>query len=393
MRIAYFDAFSGVSGDMTVGALLALGLSLDRLKTELQQLPVAGYELDAAQVQVNGIGATQFSVHVHDHHDHGHEQHHHRPFRTIRALIHDSGLSAAVKSMALAIFTRLAEAEGRVHGIAPDEVEFHEVGAVDAIVDVVGTAIGFAALGIEAAYVSPLPLGSGIVRAQHGPLPVPAPATVELLRGLPVRAQDGEGELVTPTGAAIVATLARPSAPPMRITAVGYGAGARRLADRPNVLRLVLGESMAALGEDELVLIATNIDDANPELFDHVMERLLTSGARDVYLTPVHMKKNRPGIVLNVLCTEIDRERLAAIIFAETTAIGVRYHAVRRQILPRETVQVTTEFGIASVKIAHGPDGHDNIAPEYEDCRRLANEKQVPLKVVYQSAIAAAMRR
>jgi pyridinium-3,5-bisthiocarboxylic acid mononucleotide nickel chelatase len=389
VRIAYLDAFSGVSGDMAVGALLALGLPFEHLRSELQRLSLSNYQIGADRVRVNGISAIQFSVHVRESGD----EHAHRPFRTIRALLSESSLSGPVKQRALAIFTRLAEAEGRVHGVAPDDVEFHEVGAVDAVIDVVATAIGITDLGIEAAYVSPLPLGSGVVPSQHGPLPVPGPATVELLRGFVIRTQDGVGELVTPTGAAIVAALAHPGAPPMQVEAVGYGAGTRRLLDRPNVLRVLLGEPVATAGEDEMVLIATNIDDANPELYEYVMERLFAEGARDVYLTPVQMKKNRPGIVLNVLCVETDRERLARIIFNETTAIGLRYHSVRRQTLARETMEVMTDFGPVSVKIARTPDGRESIAPEYDDCRRVATEKRVPLKVIYQAALSAALRR
>ena len=391
MRVLYFDAFSGVSGDMTVGALLALGVPLEQLRAELQRLPLSGYSIDCERVSINGIGATKFSVQVHDHSAH-HGHHGHRPFRAIRALLEESDLGAAVKEKALAIFAKLAHAEGHVHGIAPDEVEFHEVGAVDAVVDVVATAVGFTALGIEAAYVSPLPLGAGLVRSHHGPLPVPAPATVELLKGYPTHLQDGDGEMVTPTGAAIVATLAQPAAPMLQIEAVGYGAGTRRLVDRPNVLRLLLGEPATVSGADEMVLIATNIDDANPEIYDHVIDRLLAAGARDVYLTPVHMKKNRPGIVLNVLCAESEREQLADLLLTETTAIGVRYHPVKRKVLARESITVSTEYGAVRVKVARSPDGRDNVAPEYEDCRRVATERKVPLKSVYQAALLAYLR-
>ncbi|MBI4514813.1 MAG: nickel pincer cofactor biosynthesis protein LarC [Deltaproteobacteria bacterium] len=386
MRILYFDAFSGISGDMTVGALLALGVPIEQLRAELQRLPLEGYEIAAESVQVNGITATQFTVQVQHA---GEPGHHHRPFRAIRELIGASSLTTPVKEAAMRIFARLAEAEGRVHGVAPEAVEFHEVGAVDAIVDVVATAAGMCALGVEAAYASLLPLGRGTVHSQHGPLPVPAPATAELLRGFPVRLGDGDGEMVTPTGAAIVAALAQPGAPPLRLEAVGYGAGQRRLADRPNVLRLVLGEAVRPVRQEELVSIATNIDDANPEIYDYVMDRLLTNGAREVYLSPVLMKKNRPGIVLNVLCAESERERLAGIILTETTAIGLRYHTVQRTLLPRQCVRVDTEFGAVAVKIALAPDGGENIAPEYDDCRRLASERQVPLKTVYQAAVAA----
>jgi uncharacterized protein (TIGR00299 family) protein len=390
MRIAYFDAFAGVSGDMTVGALLQLGLALDDVRGELKGLPLSGYEIRSERVRVNGIEAIEFDVDVAGVHDHGHE---HRPFAAIRRLLGESKLADGVKRRAIAIFTRLAEAEGRVHGVAPDDVEFHEVGAVDAIVDVVATAVGFDLLGIEAAYVSRLPLGSGTVRSQHGVLPVPAPATVELLRDYPVRLHDGEGELVTPTGAAIVSALATAGCPAMTLEAIGYGAGSRRLEDRPNVLRLLLGRPMTGESEDELVLISTNIDDANPEIYEYVMDELLAGGARDVYLTPVHMKKNRPGIVLNVLCTESERPLLTSIILNETTAIGVRYHEVRRTVLPRDVLQVDTEFGPVRVKIARGPDGRENIAPEYEDCRRAAHAKKVALKLVYQAATIACLNR
>jgi uncharacterized protein (TIGR00299 family) protein len=268
------------------------------------------------------------------------------------------------------------------------------VGAVDSIVDIVGTAVGVTTMGIEAAYASPLPLGSGIVQSQHGPLPVPAPATVELLRGFPTRPGDGEGELVTPTGAAIVAALATPGpAPEIGIHAVGYGAGERTLKDRPNLLRLVLGERVDAAGHEELLVVETNIDDLNPELYDHVMERLLSAGARDVYLAPVHMKKNRPGIVLSVLCGESERERLTAIILNETSAIGVRYYAVRRRILERAVKEVGTAYGAVRVKVALAPDGHENLAPEYDDCKRIAIQKGVPIKRVYQAALAAAVQQ
>ena len=388
MRVLYFDAFAGNSGDMTVGAFLSLGLSLDRLREELRKLPLSGYHITADTRHVNGIGATQFTVHVDSH------RHDHRPFRDIRDSLQGSTLDATVKRHALAIFTTLAEAEGRVHGVAPDDVEFHEVGAIDSIVDIVGTAIGMTALGVERAYASVLPLGSGVVPSQHGPLPVPGPATVELLRGFPTRLGDGAGELMTPTGAAIIATLAQPgSMPDMRIDAVGYGAGQRTLKDRPNLLRLVLGESHGPAGHDELVVIETNIDDYNPELYAYVVERLFESGARDVYLTAVQMKKNRPGTLLTVLCSAPDRERLSAVILSETSAIGVRHHPVQRSVLPRMVREVSTAYGIVRVKVAISPDGHENLAPEYEDCKHLARERQVPIKIVYQAALVAAASR
>ena len=386
MKVLYFDAFSGISGDMTVGALLALGVPLDSVKRQLALLPLSGYAISAVTRHVHGIAATKFNVQVAPH---GHV---HQPFRNIRSMLEQSPLDGTAQQLALAVFTRLAAAEARVHGVQPDDVEFHEVGAVDSIVDIVGTAVGVTSLGIAATYVAPLPLGSGIVQSQHGPLPVPAPATVELLRGFPTRPGDGEGELVTPTGAAIVAALATSGpVPEMLINSVGYGSGERKLKDRPNVLRLVLGDRIEAPEHEDMLVIETNIDDLNPELYDHVMERLLHAGARDVYLTPVHMKKNRPGIVLSVLCRESDREPLSAMVLNETSAIGLRYHAVRRRILERAIREVSTAYGTVRIKVAMAPDGHENVAPEYDDCKRIATEKSVPIKRVYQAALAAAM--
>jgi len=400
-RIAYFDAFAGISGDMTVGALLGLGVELERLRTELAALPIGGYALRAGEVLVHGIRARKFDVDVDagDRHGHGpahgHAHHQHRAYADIRTMIAGSALAPRVREIALAIFARLAEAESRVHGVPAEAITFHEVGAVDSIVDIVGTAIGITALDIDRVHVSTLPLGSGTVASQHGVIPVPAPATVELLRLFPVRLGDGIGELVTPTGAAIVAALAQPGAalPPISLEGVGYGAGTRTLADRPNLLRVLLGSAAHAVGRDALIEIATNIDDSNPELYDHVMERLFAAGAREVWLAPAQMKKNRPGTVLHVLAEPVSRDALAAVILRETSAIGVRFHAVDRLILAREHTTVGTEYGAVSIKIAYAPDGTANIAPEYDDCRRIARERGVPLKAVYQAAIAAAARR
>jgi uncharacterized protein (TIGR00299 family) protein len=386
MRVLYVDAFAGISGDMTVGAFVHLGLPVAILQRALQGLALGSYAIAATPCSVYGIGAIKFDVQT------AADGHAHRAFRDIRQMLTDSALEAGAKRRALAIFSTLAAAEGRIHGVAPEDVEFHEVGAIDSVIDIVGTAIGLHTFGIERVYVSPLPLGSGIVQSHHGPLPVPGPATVELLRGFTTRPGDGEGELVTPTGAAILASTATAAPPPeIRITAVGYGAGTRRLRDRPNLLRLVVGESITPAGHDEHVVVETNIDDCNPEFYEHVMERLFEAGAREVFMTPVHMKKNRPGVLLSVLCPEDQRERLSGIILSETSAIGVRYYPVRRLVLPRESREVTTPYGAVRVKVARSPDGYDNIAPEYEDCRRLACERRVPIKVVYQAAVAVAL--
>jgi pyridinium-3,5-bisthiocarboxylic acid mononucleotide nickel chelatase len=392
VRIAYLDAFSGISGDMTVGAWLDLGLPLAAVRDAVASLALHGVAVEAERTQRAGIDATKFHVRI-DHGGHGHH-HAHRPYADIRDLLVASRLAAPVRDRALAIFERLAEAEGGVHGVPPAAVEFHEVGALDAIVDVVGAALGVTALGIDELYVSPLPMGQGRVQAAHGPLPVPGPAVVALLRGWPVRFEDGAAELVTPTGAAIVAALAKPGpVPEMRVTAAGYGAGDRTLADRPNLLRVVLGEPVAQPGTDEVVVLEATIDDLNPQLYEHVLERLLSAGARDAFLVPVVMKRSRPATMLRVLAPPAERDRLAAIVFAETSTIGLRWTTWQRMVLPREERTVETPWGAVRVKIARGPDGTPNVAPEFEDCRRLATEKGVALKLVHQAALAAALAR
>ena len=400
MRIAYLDAFSGVSGDMTVGALLELGLPLAAVRDAIATLKLDGIEVSAEPTLRSGIAATKFHVHVHgrhpDDHDHADGAHHHghRPYAEIRDLLATSALAPRVRDTALAVFARLAEAEGHVHGVATEAVEFHEVGALDAIVDVVGAALGFAHLGVDAIHVSPLPLGSGRIKTAHGMLPVPGPAVVELLRGRAVRPGDGTTELVTPTGAAIVAALAREEpAPELRVLGVGHGAGDRTLPDRPNLLRIVLGEPAAAADADDVVVLDATIDDMSPQLYEHVLERLLEAGARDAFLAPVVMKKSRPGTTLRVLASPADRERLAAIVFAETSTIGLRWTTWHRMVLAREEHIIETPHGTVRVKVARAPDGTVNVAPEYEDCRRIAREKSLPLKVVHRTAYAVALAR
>ncbi|MGH7965116.1 MAG: nickel pincer cofactor biosynthesis protein LarC [Candidatus Binatia bacterium] len=384
MKVAYFDAFSGLSGDMTVGALLHLGVSLDALSAELAKLPLTGYRLSQVERILSGIRATKFQVEVN-------EPLGERSFRAIARLLQESDLTPQVKETALRIFTVLAEAEGRVHGIAAEAVHFHEVGAVDSIVDIVGAAFGLYALGIEKVYVSTLPMGKGLVPSRHGILPIPAPATVELMRGLPVRLADGDAEMVTPTGAAIIAGVAQQGpVPQLQLTAVGYGAGERTLPDRPNLLRILLGSPVESLHEEQLLVLETNIDDLNPELYEHVMERLFTAGARDVFLSPIQMKKNRPGVLLWVLGDITDREKLSALIFAETSTLGIRSYPVTRVALRRESKAVETPYGGVRVKLAYSPDGRMHVAPEYEDCKRLAREKDVPLKVIYEAAMHSA---
>jgi uncharacterized protein (TIGR00299 family) protein len=394
VRIAYFDTFSGISGDMTVGALLDLGVPLGTIEAAVQAVGLRGVTLASERVERCGIAATKFHVHGADDHDSGHHHHHpHRPYAEVRDLVAGSGLEPGVRDQALAVFARLAEAEGAAHGVPPDSVEFHEVGAVDAIVDVVGAVAGLHHLGVERAWVAPLPLGQGMIHAAHGPLPVPGPAVVSLLAGRAVRFEDGGAELVTPTGAALVAALTDAgTVPPLRIEAVGHGAGTRELPDRPNLLRLVLGTPVVETGSDDVIVLEATIDDMNPEFYEHVLERLLAAGAKDAFLTPVVMKKSRPGVTLSVLVAPADRDRLAAIVFAETSTIGLRWTPWTRVVLPRESRRVETAYGAVSVKLATAPDGTVNVAPELDDCRRVAAERGVPLKLVHQAAVAAAVR-
>jgi uncharacterized protein (TIGR00299 family) protein len=382
---AYFDAFSGISGDMTVGALLDLGFPFAELERHVAALPLSGCELVLEHREHGPIRAAKFDVRTS-----GTQPE--RTFATIRTILEETPLPPRARELALAAFRELAAAEGRVHGVAPDHVHFHEVGGVDAIVDILGAALGVDALGITSLAVGPLPLGSGIVDTRHGRIPVPAPATVELLRGFAVRPGDGEGEMVTPTGAAILRGFGAISGAPgaLRVVRVGYGSGTRRLADRPNVLRVLLGEAeSAAPCADEMLVIETNIDDMSPELYEHATARLFTAGAVDVTLVPVHMKKGRPGVLLQILAPRARRDDLAAVLFAETTTIGVRFHAVERLTLAREVVDVETRYGTIVVKVATGP-GARTVAPEYESCRAAAERHGVPLRLVYDAARRAA---
>jgi uncharacterized protein (TIGR00299 family) protein len=361
-------------------------------------LDLHGVTVRTERVERSGIAATKFHVRVHGEHPdppggHRHGSHGHRAYRDIRALLAASRLEARVRERALAVFARLAEAEGEAHGVASEAVTFHEVGALDAVVDVVGAALGFTHLGVDALHCSALPLGQGMVHAAHGPLPVPGPAVAALVRGRAVRFEDGASELVTPTGAAVVAALAEPGpVPELRVERVGYGAGDRILADRPNLLRIVLGEPVVATTTDEVLVLEATVDDTSPELWEHVLERLLEAGAKDAFLEAVVMKKSRPGVTLRVLAASADRDRLAGVIFAETSTIGLRWAPWRRIVLARETRVVDTEYGPVGVKVATAPDGTPNLAPEFEDCRRLARARGVALKLVYQAALAAARR-
>jgi pyridinium-3,5-bisthiocarboxylic acid mononucleotide nickel chelatase len=385
MKVAYFDCFSGVSGDMTLGALLDAGCDLVRLRAELHGLQVPGWELSAEKVWKNGMAATYAHVKTED-------QQKHRPLSAILQILQDSQLAPSVRDRASAIFQKLGEAEARVHDVPIEKIHFHEVGAVDAIVDIVGACIGFDALGIEKFACSPLNVGGGTVKMAHGVLPIPAPATANLLQGKPTYSSGVQRELVTPTGAAIVATLCDSFGPqpPISVSAIGYGAGAADLEGQPNVLRIMIGEAAEKTvpGYDqEITVIEANLDDMNPQIYGYFQEKALAAGALDVFTTPVQMKKNRPGTLLTVLCQPADAQTLMTLIFAETTTFGVRTHAAQRRVLPREFVKVTTSFGEVRVKLSRVNGRVLHVAPEYDDCRKLAEEKNVPLQRVISEAL------
>jgi uncharacterized protein (TIGR00299 family) protein len=386
MKLAYFDCFSGISGDMTLGALVDAGASVDALRVELEKLPVEGWQIGAEKVRKGAIAATFVRVEVTG------SQHHHRHLRDILMFIEQAPLAPRVRERAAAIFRRLGEAEARIHGVPIEKVHFHEVGAVDAIVDIVGACVGLELLGIEAVYGSAVNVGGGIVATAHGTLPVPAPASVELLRGAPTYSSGIEKELTTPTGAAILSTLAAGigAQPPMRVAAVGYGAGSWDLPGQANVLRVMIGEAAeAGAGDETLTMLETNLDDITPELVGWVTEQALAAGALDVFTTPAQMKKNRPGVQLSVLCAAEAADRLTELLFRETTTLGVRSYAVRRRALERAQERVETPWGAVAMKVARLDGAVLNAAPEYEDCARVARERGVPLKQVMAAAQAA----
>ncbi len=436
MKIAYFDCYAGVSGDMFIGALIDAGLDMDALVAGLGKLPVSGYHVDVERVNKRGIQAVQFKVMLETSGGarladsefqevasavpgvpgaavSADSEHAHRTLSEITALIQDSSLSTWVKTTACRIFQRLAEAEGQVHGMPAEQVHFHEVGGVDAIVDVVGAALGLEQLGIQGVYASPLHLGSGFVRSQHGILPVPAPATALLVRDVPCYTSEVQGELVTPTGAAVLTTLARGFGPmpPMVLKEIGYGAG-RREREFPNALRVFVGEQLqesaprrvrdpfpeqhaapvgpAGYHEGPAVVIEANIDDMNPQLCEHLGERLLEGGALDVLWLPAQMKKGRPGGLLHVLASPEGLDDLLAILFSESTSIGARTYPVTKRMLQRQTMTVETPYGALRVKVARLGEQVVNIAPEYEDCRQLARQSGAPLKAVMAAALIAA---
>ncbi len=410
-RMLYFDTFNGVSGDMVLGALVHIGLPLDHLRQELAKLKLDGFELASEKIERQGLHAINIRVRVKEHfsaddgtfHEHPPTAHHEsRGFVQIRQLIEDSNLDLWVKEKAVAIFRRLGEAEAKVHGALLDDVHFHEVGAVDAIVDIVGACIGFRYFGVDHFYTSPLNLGGGSVTFSHGTLPVPAPATAELVRGFPVILGTAESELTTPTGAAIVTTLVDKNSQPFEpyYEKWGFGAGDKELPGIPNVLKLVLGrsrdatiqnvagsESIEGMQEEEILLLEASIDDMDAEMFGHFLELALDIGALDVYYTPLQMKKNRPGLLLSLLCRRQDQERMAGLVFRETTTLGIRWTPCKRWILNREVQQIETEYGPVRIKVGRFQGRVVNVWPEYEDLKDMAERKKVPLKILRQKVM------
>jgi pyridinium-3,5-bisthiocarboxylic acid mononucleotide nickel chelatase len=387
MRTLYFDCFAGASGDMILGAMVAAGVDQSALTEQLSLLNVDGFKINFETVDRSGLSATYARVET------AHE-HKHRHLSDVKQIIESSGVSESAKALAVKIFTRLAEAEARVHNEPVDHIHFHEVGALDAIVDIVGAAICFDLLKIERFVCSPLHVGSGTIQMAHGRFPIPPPAVAELLKGVPFYSTDIQGELLTPTGAAIITTVCREFGPIPRMTTdvTGYGAGTRQYENFPNVLRVLLGQTEADLATDErLWMIETNIDDMSPQLLGHVMDRAFELGALDCYFTPVQMKKNRPGVLLSVLCTGEEKETLMKLLFTETTTLGVRSYEVERRALRRSVMRVETAYGPIDVKVGHLNEQVVNEMPEFEQVKAAATRAGVPLKVV-EDATRAALR-
>ena len=387
MKLAYFDCFSGISGDMTLGALVDAGCDLELLRSGLQGLQVPGWTISSEKVWKNGMSATFIRVVTED-------QTKHRSLSAILEIFEKSQLSEAVRKNAAAIFRKLGEAEASVHDVPLEKIHFHEVGAVDAIVDIVGACIGFDALGIQKFACSPLNVGGGTAKMAHGVLPVPAPATAKLLQGKPTYSNGVQRELVTPTGAAIVSTLCDSFGPQpqMTVSSIGYGAGSTDLEVQPNVVRIMIGEADEKVVpgfDEEISVIEANLDDMNPQIYGYLLEKALAAGALDVYTTPVQMKKNRPGTLLTLLCKPQDTNSLMSLVFTETTTFGARTYRAQRRTLPRESVNVHTQFGDVRVKLSRVNGQILHVAPEFDDCRKLAVEKNIPLQQIIGEAVRA----
>ena len=379
MKTAYLDCFSGISGDMFIGALLDAGLSFEELKKALATLPIDGYSLEEKKEMKKGLTATRFIVSLNK------TEHAHRGFNDIKEIIRDGDLSTDVKERSLRIFELIAREEGRIHNVSPDKVHFHEVGAVDSILDIVGVSFGIEFLGIGSVFSSRLPLGSGFTESGHGRIPIPAPATIALLKGVPVYDSGLEFEMITPTGAAIVKDLACSFGrmPGMTVESIGYGAGSRDLPDRPNLLRIMIGEEKTGNQVETVIILEAGMDDMNPEWLGFIMEGLFKAGAMDVFFRPIQMKKNRPGIELAVIGHPDQKDKLMDILFRESTTLGVRFRYSQRKILERSQASIDSPWGSINVKKIIQQDGSSLLQPEYESCRKIAEGNGLPLKEIY----------
>lgn len=377
MKIAYFDCFSGISGNMIIGALIDAGLSLNFLKKELKKINISNYHLKVSDVKKGIISAKYFEVVCKD------NKIKDVSLKNVLKIIKESKLEEDIKKNAEKIYLKLASAEAKVHKEKIENIHFHEVGAIDTVIDIVGTLVGIKKLGIKEIYSSPLNLGKGQVECSHGILPVPAPATLEILKNIPVYCSNEDMELTTPTGAAIISTISHKfcDISLMRVEKIGYGAGSYNLSI-PNVLRILIGEKEENYDEEKIVLLETNIDDMNPEIYEYVIERLLEEGALDVYLTQILMKKTRPAILLSVICEEKEMNRILNVIFSETTTLGVRINNIKRVKLNRKLSELKTEFGRVKIKTTDR-----GLKLEYEDCKKIAKGRKIPLREVYKKLL------
>lgn len=387
MRIAYFDCFSGISGDMVLGAMLDAGVDIESVKRELMKLYLDGYEIRVSKVDRNGLAGTKVDIVV-DKEKHIHSAN----YGDIKKIIEKSGLSERIKNNSIRIFKRIAEAEAKIHNTPIDNIHFHEVGAVDSIIDIVGAAVCIDLLAIDEIISSPVNTGSGTVKTEHGLLPVPAPAAAEMLRGFPFYSSDIKFELATPTGVGIITVMAKEFnlMPLMKTTAIGYGAGSSNFLNLPNVLRIVIGETYNPLECDSVIVIESNIDDMNPQFYDHIIDRLFEGGALDVFLTPVIMKKSRSAVKITILSPNDKLSRLIDILFKETTSFGLRTYRTERIKLEREIKIIETGYGNVKVKLGMREGEVVAIAPEYEDCKRIAIESGESIKEVYEKVKSAA---
>ena len=385
MKIAYFDCFSGISGDMTVGALLDAGLKIETLEEELKKLGLSGYQLEVNKVVKKGISATKFNVKIK-------EEGMERRFKDILTILKKSKLDEEIKKEAKKIFFNIAQAESKIHQKDIDKIHFHEIGGLDSIIDITSAVIGIKTLGIEEIHSSALPVGKGFVKCAHGVIPVPTPATLELLKNIPTYSGGIESEMITPTGAAIIGTLAKSfgERPLMKVEKTGYGAGEKEFTI-PNLLRVSIGEKILKDKKikdgyvcDKALLVETNIDDINPEFYDYIMDRLFSQGALDVFLTPIQMKKNRPANMLSIIVYEQNLRGMLAVLFSESTTLGVRLREIKRLRLAQQNFIAETKYGNIRIKVGMFKGEIKNISPEYEDCKKFAKQHQVPLKEVYE---------